>query len=429
MKFNKLNYYCEIITDYILAFLIILSCGSIYDNLTDVSLYISEFCMILLLIKVVAKAIIILKKKDYTGVKRVIIFSVLYAIYQSIYIIFHTCQNNVGINILTYIAKMLVAFCMFIYFYYLNDKKSKFITLLSYISNIMFYISIVSLFFYISGSILNIIKETNTVNITFGFTREIKSYCMLYFEPQYTIVLNKYIIRNCGIFAEAPMFIIPLLISFSYELMIKKERRKLNIVVLLLTIITTMSTTGIVIAIVLLIIELLRKIIKKYNVNKKKIINAIIVVGCIGIILCGFVISDKLKSPSFSIRLDDYIASFRAWLDNPILGNGYQNYEAVNKYISVEREAGGQSSSLSNLLVEGGLWEIAIYIVPFYILLKKYIKDKNVNNIIFLAVLFLIFLTTIFTYSMMSIYIISYGWYKIIFDKKESNDENIHSNS
>ena len=75
--------------------------------------------------------------------------------------------------------------------------------------------------------------------------------------------------------------------------------------------------------------------------------------------------------------MDDYIAGIKAWNDHKILGNGYQNFDSVEKYMLTNRNAvSGQSNSLTNILAEGGIWNFAIYLIPFIYLTIIFIKEK-----------------------------------------------------
>ena len=308
----------HIILDYMLAILIVFSCGSIYDNLTNSNLYISELFIAILFIRVI---VLVFKNRDNykkSNIRKLLIFTILYLIYQSVYIFLNCCNPN----IVVYIAKLVVIFLLFILYYFFSNNNEQFKKILDYISNIVFIISAISIFFYLFGSVLNWINNTGAIEVTFGFTRSIKSYCMIYFEPQYTIVFNEYIIRNCGIFAEAPMYTIVLITTLAYELFIKKSMKTYKIILLILTILTTLSTIGIVLSAMLLIIRLIDNIITKSKIfsNKKMIVISILIVICsliIGIIS----VMDKVKSPSFRIRMDDYVASYKAWKDKPLFGN------------------------------------------------------------------------------------------------------------
>lgn len=380
MKKAKSKHILEEILDYIFAILLIISCGSVYDNLTNVSLYISEIFLIILFFRVFY--IIIKNLKDKNRIKKCLIFSAIYIIYQAIYITYHLIVHSATGNIIVYIAKMIFTFLL-LFCFYTFCKDNKFEKILSKFSKLVVIISSISLFFFIFGSTLDWIKPTNSVNLTFGKTRDVKSYCMIYFEPQATIVANRYVTRNCAIFSEAPMFSVVLLISLAYELFINKNKNILNKVILYLTIISTLSTTGIVVAVILSVIKILE--IFKLKVKHNKYLNIIYILIIVICIIVGIIaIKDKLNSPSFTIRMDDYIAGIKAWNDHKILGNGYQNFDSVEKYMLTNRNAvSGQSNSLTNILAEGGIWNFAIYLIPFIYLTIIFIKEKNIKKLHF----------------------------------------------
>lgn len=423
MKKARSKHMLEEILDYIFAILLIISCGSVYDNLTNVSLYISEIFLIILFFRVFY--IIIKNLKDKNRIKKCLIFSAIYIIYQAIYITYHLIAHSATGNIIVYIAKMIFTFLL-LFCFYTFCKDNKFEKILSKFSKLVVIISSISLFFFIFGSTLDWIKPTNSVNLTFGKTRDVKSYCMIYFEPQATIVANRYVTRNCAIFSEAPMFSVVLLISLAYELFINKNKNILNKVILYLTIISTLSTTGIVVAVILSVIKILE--IFKLKVKHNKYLNIIYILIIVICIIVGIsAIKDKLNSPSFTIRMDDYIAGIKAWNDHKILGNGYQNFDSVEKYMLTNRNAvSGQSNSLTNILAEGGIWNFAIYLIPFIYLTIIFIKEKKYKEIAFLITLLLIFSTSIITYTILIINFIAYGWSKMLKNKYKIKSNNIN---
>ncbi len=427
MKKNKIYNIINNMMDYLMAFLLILSCGSVYDNINNVNLYISECFLIILFIRVL---ILIFKNvHNNKNIKKCIIFSLIYILYQTFYVIYHLNKRNVNNDIIVYVAKMIFTILLLI-LYYVLCEENKFKIILDKISKIVLFISIISLFFFILGSIFQLIKYTNLVEINFGKLRQIKSYFMVYFEAQATILFNKYTTRNCAIFCEAPMFSIVLLISLSYELFIKKDKKIVNIIIYYLTILSTISTTGIVVGAILGIIKIAQYIyIKIKNRKCNKIIYIIsILLILIAIIVGVIAIKDKLKSPSFKIRMDDYLAGFKAWNDHKIMGNGYHNYEYVDQYTLIDRNiVGGQSNSLLNLLAEGGIWNLLVYFIPFIILTIKYIKNKDYNSLIFLLTLLVIFSTIIFTYTIMILNFVAYGWSKML--KKQEVEKKINKSN
>lgn len=410
-NFKKIN--VKSIIEYILCFLLILSCGSVFDNMTNANFYISEIFMVLLFLYVLLFLFPKFRKQKKTFLKFIIFFA-FYVVYQAIYILVHRNMPNM----IVYTFKLVIIFLLLMMFY-LFSNKDKINDIIRKISKIIIIISIISIFFFALGSYLKIIQPTNKVQIEFGNNnRAINSYFNIYFEAQETSIFGDYRIRNCAIFVEAPMFTIGLLIAISYELFLNKEKkRKRNIILLFITILTTMSTTGIAVGSGLIALKIMYVIFNKNRTYKgKKVlklitISFIIVLGIISFI----VIKDKWNSPSFMLRIDDYLAGYKAWEDHKIFGNGYQNYEAVQNHMS-ERVFNnmGQSNSISNLFAEGGLWIGAVYTIPVIYLLVKNFKYKKYNNIMFILTLILIFCTIIFTYSIMIINFIAYGWSRIL---------------
>ena len=417
LRDKKIN--IKSITEYILCLLLILSCGSIFDNMANINFYISEIFMVLLFLYVLVFLLPKFRKQKKTFLKYIVFF-VFYVAYQGIYIIIHKNMPNM----IVYTFKMVIIFLLLLAFYLFNDKD-KIMEMIKKISKIIIIISVISIFFFTLGSYLHAIKPTNKVEIEFGNNRRaINSYFDIYFEAQETNIFGDYRIRNCAIFVEAPMFTIGLLIAISYELFLsKRKNKKINVIVLFITILTTMSTTGIAVGCGLIGLKIIQEIFsKKRNYKGKNILKLLTIMFLIVLGIVAFiVIKDKWNSPSFMLRIDDYLAGYKAWEDHKIFGNGYQNYEAVQSHMS-ERVFNnmGQSNSIANLFAEGGLWIGMVYTLPAIYLLIRNFKNNKYNNIIFILTIILIFCTIIFTYSIMIINFIAYAWSRMLRKEKEN---------
>jgi len=123
------------------------------------------------------------------------------------------------------------------------------------------------------------------VNIDFGSynnePRQINSYFNLHFDTQKMGIGGFTLIRNSGIFCEAPMYAIILLVTFMFQLFIDEiEFSKRNFYILVVTIITTVTTTGIICTSLMLFLAFvykkfevkILKQIKKYQIQKLQIL-------------------------------------------------------------------------------------------------------------------------------------------------------------
>lgn len=407
------------VIDFFIALSLVLSCGSILDNINSFSFYITEILLVILIIRIIlCKNEFKTKKMDFKPLFLLAAFQIAYTIVQ----FFN--QTMSIIDSISFIIKIVgIIGSLFILFQL--EGKTLFKKYLKYFANIVLAISCISLFFYIFGSHFKLIPPTNQVELNFGFVRKVDSYFWIYFEPQYTLFNGTYILRNCGIFAEGPMFSIVLTIALAYNLFLNEKVSKPKIILLIITIVTSISLTGILLMTFMLVIKTVFFILKKYQ-NQIKMHRTFIISFMVifSIVICAIIlplIVDKIFSQSFRMRIDDYIAGFKAWLDHPFFGNGYLNYDSVEKYMLISRR-GGQSNSLTNLMAEGGLWQISFYFIPYIINLINLIRKNEKEKIVFLLVLFLLFCTTIFTYSSCILFFIAYGWYLVYSKKREENN-------
>lgn len=123
---------------------------------------------------------------------------------------------------------------------------------------------------------------------------------------------------------------------------------------------------------------------------------------------------------SFSIRLDDIFASLRAFMNNPIIGVGFNNPRALDQYREFySNRLGGNSTGFLAILAYGGIiWGIW-YVIPFvYSLInifKRQIKQKVATNG-FIIITFILLINISIHDRLISFWICSISW-AFIFQK------------
>jgi len=254
--------------------------------------------------------------------------------------------------------------------------------------NITILLSIVSLFFWVLGSNLNIISPTDYLINKWSDGGVAVSYYNIYFETQRISVMDNAIIRNSGIFAEAPMWNLILSIAIMIQTLFF-GRNNYKTFILVLTILSTISTTGI--YIIGLIIAY--KIIFEVSGWKKYISLTLIPVL---LIVLSIVWQEKSETASTSIRFDDSRAGIQAWLDNIVLGSGFSNgLKIIESHMDTTiRPNLGYSNSLFVILAQGGIVLFILYFLPILIIMIKNQYSYNIK--FFVLLLIIIFSTTIF---------------------------------
>ena len=309
------------------------------------------------------------------------------------------------------------------YIYFSTYGKTAILSILDKFIKIVVILSIISLFFWILGDCLNIIKGTHTVYIDFGAgteeVRGITSYYNLHFDTQKIIINGLELIRNSGIFCEAPMFAIIILVAMMFQLFIKEIRfSKFNLIILTITVLTTTSTTGILFSIIMLFVYLEINQVKIKLLNQLKYI-LFPLVFCIVFLLSLNIIDNKSSTDSYSNRLLDYKNSFSVFMHYPFLGKGISHEHYYEGHIL----GYGYSNTISKIITDGGMYLLLFYLVGVIKVVKYGIYKKN-NNIIAIAIMCCLFsIFIIFAHYTLSIFLISIAYAinkKGIGEKKEN---------
>ena len=365
------------VIDVILMFFLIISTNSIYVNIEDAYNF-NNYITILILVSFVCKIILFKISKEIFN-KILILLGGYYSIVILISIInFSKFTIN---NVLYY----FINFPLLLVIILLLREQNKLQTWLINFINITTLLAIISLFFWILVSNLNIIAPTDYLINKWSDGGVAVSYYNIYFETQRIAIMDNVIIRNSGIFAEAPMWNLILSIALMIQTLFL-GRNNYKTFILVLTILSTVSTTGI--YIIGLIIAY--KIIFEVSGWKKYI--TLILVPILLLVL-SFVWENKSETVSASIRFDDYKAGIQAWFDSVFFGSGFLNgLRVIESYMDTTIRGNlGYSNSLFIILAQGGIILFILYLLPMMLIL---VRRKYSYNTKFFIVLFIVILST-----------------------------------
>ena len=311
-------------------------------------------------------------------------------------IMYLALRRNGSLNAILILGVLFPIFVVFNY--YLEQKQiikkfcKVFVIMLTVLASI-------SLCYWLFGSILGILKPEGSVIIDWGIISRINKYSVFYYTPQFADINfgGMHIgVRNCSIFAEAPMassfFSVALLLN---EFYVKYKNKVIN-AILVVTIITTLSVTGWITLIILFVYKIINLKIKSkigYFIKYSSIIIAMIC--SVGLIMSLF--STKLASGSGIDRMSHILEEILAFKKNILIGNGFNMY------------TNGSSNSFFALLADGGLLLFSIYYIPILgILVYDFIIYKKF--IYFIFTFFAMFLITAVQYNILTIFIITLMW-------------------
>lgn len=418
VKIDMNKAYREItaLIEYFIVFLLVLTTRSVYSHLVDVSLHL--YVLLLAFMAIYVLKITFLDKGFKRGLGDTIIFIrrqykffVIYYIFALIFMLFNNiCDDN-------YVSTYLIMLPAFIYIYLVDGSAVK--RFLERMCNVIFVLSVVSLFCYLLFSVLKIYDiSSSKVTVDWGGVKTYKTFFGIYFERQLFNALGfRNVARNIGIFTEAPMYSLVLCIALCIEKFITKRNNRAVCVVLLITCFTTLSATGMIVMALVYVYIVIINLKKNVHFTRTVKIAVIVAAALLAVIAAVFFVH-RIGTSSGTARIDDYVASFKAWKDSPLFGVGYYNVDYIVQYMSDLRgDNTGISNSLMVLLAECGIYFFMLYLVPFVYVIVRGIKNKNYDVLFFQFIMAVLFISTSFRYAPILVNMIAAAYAHMISDK------------
>lgn len=287
--------------------------------------------------------------------------------------------------------------------------KRTFSLALHTLSNIVLVICAISIVFYIFGTLLNYIPPTENYGVLGWGSTYYRGFFHVYYDGQTTDFLGLTLVRNIGIFNEAPMFAYVIVLSTYYEMFLGKFSKG-KIAILIAATITTLSTTAITFMSVFIVI-MLRDRLKNKRVIWFFIMPAVVLTA---IVVAVSVLHSKLMTGNFSgmTRTDDFYAALKSFMQHPIVGNGYNNTRALDMFrtglrakLRWDEKGSGLSTGVGGILSNGGLLWGTFYLLPVILAVKNLLiqikisgknpYSENIRLNFFIIVTFILLVVTI----------------------------------
>jgi hypothetical protein len=121
-------------------------------------------------------------------------------------------------------------------------------------------------------------------------------------------------------------------------------------------------------------------------------------------------------SGSVNIRLDDIQAGYHAWLQKPLLGNGFDNTYSIKLFMNPMRLGlngnDGNSSGMMSMLARGGLVLTSIlFFIPSLLFAKK-----NLRSLLFVICFGIMFFVSIVDRTYLFLFIVLYMYATVFND-------------
>ncbi|ENZ13516.1 hypothetical protein HMPREF1090_02720 [[Clostridium] clostridioforme 90A8] len=397
---NKFHLNWLVIFQYAFILCVILNFRSIWLH-TDSLASVGRIIKLLMGLSVVGGVI---ARKKFSSHRMLVCFAVMACliVYWGIWYLADSLKSGSMITILVQFLAIVV-YCLLVEDS-VDDTMRKF-------TNIVLVIAAVSLFFWVFGSLLGRIPSTGSLYTTWtddGSLKKVRSYYGIYFETQsgtfFGLTVNR-ILRNTAIFTEAPMASFVFFLAFLYELLMREKLDWKRCVILAAAVISTISTTGVstlIIAIGLRYVFTRSK--TKGGLSLKLFILPMAFV--VALVALSFLLEQKLGTSSGSVRVDDFAAGYKAWMDAPLFGNGYGNTASYKQYMSSFRSHNqGFSNSLMQVLAYGGIYLFLPYCIAAFRGLFRLARGRQWIRMAFYVVFIYAFVITICPFQMLTFYL------------------------
>lgn len=400
------------ITEYIWVFFVILNGNSIFHSVSSRNLYLLEMVVVTTFLLLAMNLLFYRTQPSRRGVLGAVAIMCYTAVYFGI--MENTMSATTYLELFIFGAPLL--FMLFTELY----RHGRLLKLMRRFTDVVCILAVVSLFFWISGEVLGIIRPNGYTNINWGNFSLIKGYYGIHYAFQYdtTFFPGQDLLRNSGIFSEAPMFNLWLDLAVAIELFLKPKASKLRIVLLAVTICTTLSVTGI---LFLVLCVLLFAISHIRNMNRLQtcmmLLMAIVVLPLLAYVVVHSM-TLKVDTDSYEMRLSDYSDGVQLWMDYPVFGAGFGNLRAFQGYVYTPMtiNAAGFSNSIIAVLGTGGAWMALMYYIPhFCMVVPRWTGSKKLSC--FGVCALYLFVTTIFFARFLGVLLVVFG-YVILFNEK-----------
>lgn len=411
------------IFELLLAICIVLGCNTVYFHSAQRNYHIQLLVCVILMCLLAACLYRCRVKKII--INKWIIFTVFW---DAFVMIFYLISVRAGGK--RYIYLYLVFLPIMVLVLCLENEAGRKYNVLKYFTWVMCTLSIISLLFWFIGTYKGFFSPNEGMLVNWGQERIYSGYFGLHFQIHWQSIKIFGIsgLRNIGIFCEGPMFSLCLTAALGFELFIAEEQknrpmpkeshnqkqRKLKTlnwksIVLFLTNMTTFSVTGIILSLGMLY---LRYLLNKEISDLKRLVKPLMtmLLGLSMIMAFNYLYGEKVSSPQWLTRLDDFSACFKAWKNAFWFGTGYGDLTTIQKNMSTFRRGNtGVSNGIMVILAQGGITFFLLHLLP---LLKNIISSFKRNKRIctFWGVIIVEFIFTYFPYTFLLQLFLAYGY-------------------
>lgn len=360
--------------EYGWAIIIVLNGNSVYNANALKEYHLLELCVIatlvLLLVELWRRQLHITRTQGIT------------AVFLMVYHVLYVSVRSTKIANLDFICLFVAGLPLLFLLFSVMHRNGLLIALMLKLFNVVFALALLSLYYWIFGVMLQIIQPNMYTAVRWGTMGYIRGFNGLHFMTQLenTFFKDQFIFRNTGIFTEAPMFNLWLNMALGAELFLKERPSRGRVLIYTITIVTTMSVTGLIFLVICFVLHIIRNYHRMNRTQRNLFFfSAMFLIPTVGGLMI-YSMMIKSDTQSYLMRLSDYVAGVKLWLDYPIFGSGYADLRSLQQYSYAPNGVLGFSNSVSAVLGTGGLWIALLFYLPHIgILFSRLSKSKSVS--------------------------------------------------
>ncbi len=390
--------------EYLWVIFIILNGNSVYHANSVRNLYLLEIVLILTFLLLVLNFLFYRERPCKAG----LLGAMIIAAYSTMYFSIMQSQMAAKTFFELFVLGAPMVYMLFAELYH----RGRLMTMLYRFVIVICVLAVISLWFWTLGEVLEIIEPNGYVTITWGNFSTVKGYYGVHFAFQRdtTFFPNADLYRNSSIFSEAPMFNLWLNIALAIELFLKPKASKARCLILVATILTTLSVTGILFLVLCVVLRML-EFLKRMNRVQRCVyilVSVVLIPAMAVLVLQSMAL--KTDTKSYEIRLSDYVAGIKLWMDHPVFGSGFGNLKSLHAYVTeIGAGVAGFSNSVTAVLGTGGIWMALLYYIPHLAIVVPGCTGSKKIACFGVCMLYL-FVTTIFFARFIGVMLIMFGY-------------------
>ena len=412
------------IAEYVLAFLIIIECNSLFVNtVNNGSESLGNVCLFVaigIVSGLVVYYFIRSARIRHDFLHFVPILCVM-AVWELAFYFLNVTKTSDGVNGPGYLYRFFAFLQPATVYFWCKRKTGQASDLFLKMSDIICVFALCSFVMYltvvlrpdsiVARTVAEYWSHRSTTNrVTYYDLMTVYTFTPMEFQG-HTIVLPK----NIGLYPEPPMFGLALNVALYTEMYLRKKdhRQVAKWVVLTLTLVSTQAILGTILA----VIAWGAKCMEGTATHFKGVVRVLLVIAVLlGMAGCIYVLyyykSSTGERWSLMTHIEDFKIGLRAFKHSPLLGGGYDNNAYLQQFMSENRQTNnpGFTNTVTAILAEGGVVLGLFCMLPYLIGLLHAFTKRNKETALWAMGMAGCYCVVIFQFRMLLLLMMAYGY-------------------